>query len=960
MKNLLGIIICVCPFCLYSQVHLEEILDSSVILKNNIISEEVLNDANNEKKLDWFDILKINFSQTEKSGMDTVLLDSVYTYKFDSPYDSVLIIKQYINYKFTENKINVSKFISDSVSGEWIHFNENTYYYDEHGNDSLLISNVKDTTNNSWIHDKKTEYDFDSNGNEIYYAFYRWNDALNQWIGSSKTIRNYDKKDNLLLLEFFSWDNDSNKWDMTIKHEYAFDLRGNKILDVSYGRDWQTNLFTPKYKYEYEFDEFGNRIMDANYNWDKEKAQWRGTSKSEGVYDENGNRILSYYYTWDYENDKWKYQQKSKITFYEKRNSAEVYFWNDELSQWYGHWNEDREFNEYGQDSIRIEYNWSFEDTVWYKKSKTEYTYYKPELYPSKVIYKWNKGLNDWELDKKTDLGFDDNDQLILETNYLWDDSLKVWKGDYKTEIYYNDNGDRTETNHYNFVQNSLIEHNIQIFNFDDDSLINKISNETCSGQTIAKQDTDYVQGTGSILWEYQIGELVKWEDGCKIGIKNPKDLSNQESFYFDFKIINPTNANLVVLFKETSGELWLFDDIDLLANTSQLWKRPGWPFDELELVANENEENGILDLHSIDSVQFLIYDLQEQNISGSLLLDNLGTYGYRDTSYWNITDRFQKVYDDHDNLIAERYYNSYNDTLKIYSQNRYDITYDANGNKTSNSEYSWNPNSEEWDSFYKSEWSYDDSNRIISDARYSWDYQKESWSGNSKTEKVFDDSSRVICDTRYFWDYENENWYGNRKTETTYDTNGNKTSQALIYWNVDANKWIPDYKDEYYFNNVNERTKHIYYKWNQLSELWDVEFVIYDTKYNYLLDDSNNLILYESIQWDENLLIWRAIEKNYFYYSTHQMNPTAIRAITSEMECVSVYPNPFRDILVIETNVKELELFITDISGGKIINRQLHNLRNEINLSDLNSGLYVISLNDGKKMVYNQKLIKQ
>ncbi len=931
MKNLFSLSILLISISAYSQVLTGETLVTSSTLNNSIDSIETSNALTQEKHPDWFDILKTNFGKREKSVADTVLLDSAYTYHFYSPDDSVLVLKHYANYNFDENKTMLSRFILDSLSGEWIHINEEAYYYDDWGNDSLLISDVKDTTNNTWVHDTKTEYDFDYNGNETYYAFYRWNNSLNLWIGSSKTVRNYDEKNRLLLLEAFSWDNDSNKWDIIIKHEYAFDSRGNKILDVSYGRDWQTNKLMPSYKYKYEFDENGNEILHASYSWDKEKGQWRGTSKSEGIFDENGNRILSWHYTWDYENDEWKYEQKSVRVFSETESSSETYFWNDELSQWYGFRKEEREFNSHGQDSITIDYEWSFLDTVWYKKSKTEYIYYKPDLFPSKIIYGWNTEINDWELDKKTELGFDDNDQLILEANYIWNHSLKAWKGDSKTEIYYNSNGDQTETIYYDFEEKHLQAVNTMIFSFDSDSLISLIPTGTNSEQNIVLQNSDYVEGTGSILWEYHIGVLLKWEEGCKIGIKNEANLTNDEGFYFDFKIINPTNANLDVLFKETSGEIWLLDDIHLLTNTSQLWKRYSLPFYELELAANEDSVNGILDLNSIDSVQFLIYDLLEENISGALLLDNLGTYQVKDTAFWKITARTENIYDDHGSRVFTNVYAlDFNaDTLKVTSKTKYDISYDANGNQTSYAEFQWNFYLNTWQGLY------------------------------SKTERTYDDSSRIISDVRYFWDNEKEDWVGDRKRETSYDENGNKTSDALIYWNEAANKWIPDYKDEYYYDNENERTKRVYYDWNNSSEQWDVEYIMFYTKYNYLLDDNNNLILYEYVQWDENLLKWRAVEKYYFYYSTHQLNPTGILTETNEKTDVRVYPNPFNEKLVVETYSNEMELVIFDISGKKIMTCRLDKVRNEINLAELNRGLYIIQVFDEKNVVYNQKIIK-
>ncbi len=56
----------------------------------------------------------------------------------------------------------------------------------------------------------------------------------------------------------------------------------------------------------------------------------------------------------------------------------------------------------------------------------------------------------------------------------------------------------------------------------------------------------------------------------------------------------------------------------------------------------------------------------------------------------------------------------------------------------------------------------------------------------------------------------------------------------------------------------------------------------------------------------------------------------------------ISVYPNPFKDILKISDTKGVKSIVISDVSG-----RQLKTLKasNELNLSDLNSGLYLISL---------------
>lgn len=71
----------------------------------------------------------------------------------------------------------------------------------------------------------------------------------------------------------------------------------------------------------------------------------------------------------------------------------------------------------------------------------------------------------------------------------------------------------------------------------------------------------------------------------------------------------------------------------------------------------------------------------------------------------------------------------------------------------------------------------------------------------------------------------------------------------------------------------------------------------------------------------------------------------------------ISVYPNPFKDILKI-SDIKDVKsIIVTDVSG-----RQLKTLKasTEINLSDLNAGLYLISLHMEDGSIKTVKAIKK
>ncbi|MGH1519016.1 GEVED domain-containing protein [Chryseobacterium sp. JK1] len=71
----------------------------------------------------------------------------------------------------------------------------------------------------------------------------------------------------------------------------------------------------------------------------------------------------------------------------------------------------------------------------------------------------------------------------------------------------------------------------------------------------------------------------------------------------------------------------------------------------------------------------------------------------------------------------------------------------------------------------------------------------------------------------------------------------------------------------------------------------------------------------------------------------------------------ISIYPNPFKDILTISDIKGVKSIIVSDVSG-----RQLKTLKasNELNLSDLNSGLYLINLHMEDGSVKSLKAVKK
>ena len=93
---------------------------------------------------------------------------------------------------------------------------------------------------------------------------------------------------------------------------------------------------------------------------------------------------------------------------------------------------------------------------------------------------------------------------------------------------------------------------------------------------------------------------------------------------------------------------------------------------------------------------------------------------------------------------------------------------------------------------------------------------------------------------------------------------------------------------------------------------------------------------------------------------------PQVINSVLSEKSNdIAVYPNPLEDILSIDLPVatsEELKIVITDYLGREVYSRNTYatSSKIELNLSTLLSGVYNISVIEGKNNIYTSKVVKR
>lgn len=120
-----------------------------------------------------------------------------------------------------------------------------------------------------------------------------------------------------------------------------------------------------------------------------------------------------------------------------------------------------------------------------------------------------------------------------------------------------------------------------------------------------------------------------------------------------------------------------------------------------------------------------------------------------------------------------------------------------------------------------------------------------------------------------------------------------------------------------------------------------------------------NNLIL----EWTLGELATESFEGNLFLsQGFHQPgeNITSIDNPLSSLGLIKVYPNPSRDRIFIEREKGgEIEVALRDIRGRILIEHTVSNSIDQLNLSQLPSGIYILHMRDENQAAVNIRIQK-
>jgi hypothetical protein len=400
---------------------------------------------------------------------------------------------------------------------------------------------------------------------------------------------------------------------------------------------------------------------------------------------------------------------------------------------------------------------------------------------------------------------------------------------------------------------------------------------------------------------------------------------------------------------------------------------------------ATHVQNDPVVSSHNNNSLpQHLAY-YEHRGIDWELVYNNTLTYTatgqvkseiFRDSTGEN-TKRHSHNYDSQGNItefLIDEWLN--NEWVLDYGR-RNQFTYNTAGFITELFSQSFGEGA--WKNSYKLIYTYDDANRVTEAVYYDWN--SSDWQTDYRLIYAYA-STNALPDTVVIQEWENnayvnndrfidivwnnaeelesfisQEWINNAwenvlKSNSTYDALGGRVTILQEWVN---NTWLNEFRDsitnDEHGNEVAKKTEH----WTNNAWVFSSE-----SQYNLTYSETGDLTERIRRYWRDDEEGWvnsyREVYSNFLRVTTSL--PVAIAKMT-----VHVYPNPVTDVLHLNTDVTESTLLqLTDITGKVVYTKTLlarSAAVQEINLSALPAGMYVLSLRNNKTS-HTSKILKQ
>lgn len=425
--------------------------------------------------------------------------------------------------------------------------------------------------------------------------------------------------------------------------------------------------------------------------------------------------------------------------------------------------------------------------------------------------------------------------------------------------------------------------------------------------------------------------------------------------------------------------------------------------FSKLKSVSTELQLDSIVVSEWSDELQrtekSLMYTCQFENDGQSVLVS---IYKWETTdSEWVIHDENYYEFDEEYRIVQIEFQEHINAEYRLYMRIDYEYVNDL---LKFESRYDRIDEMEGWDELEQFEYHYNDNNSLKTVDKNEWDTYFDEWATFAYRTFAYDSIGNLTTEVGFDYDYYDNISKKKFELKYAYDTSSNLTEIVEYVPGWEAGVFAPERKQENFYTTSSELLSEIFYSYSYDADDWvgQVKRIYADEK------DGDKIYDVSSYLWDDEMHEWVGSQRMEFlsennYYNSDIQNWEFLEVYMSafsfdEVVCdriessswvenewiysgntnyyfsdgilvgiddlaetkFKIYPNPVVDKLTIESdNFEETICILRDLNGRVILQTTFHNSE-QLNLSYLKSGIYIVEVSTKEGGAFVHKMIKR
>ena len=372
---------------------------------------------------------------------------------------------------------------------------------------------------------------------------------------------------------------------------------------------------------------------------------------------------------------------------------------------------------------------------------------------------------------------------------------------------------------------------------------------------------------------------------------------------------------------------------------------------------ATESILGGTTDWHKYKS-DYYTYDIK-RNVSEHQHVD---WYWESDTNEYERYYRIVFSYDSNGNITEAIHY-MWDGYANWVEQSRDEYMYNAKGylieKKTG---LEWNSDINEFECRESRDvYAYDADENLTLEIQYKLDYEYDELLEDQLIDYEYDTNNFVVEELLFRWDKESHVWENWSRESFVNDINGQLSEVFHYEWIYNFNEMVMRYRDVYTYDTEGQLTVRTTYSPNKETNTWEYYYSHWPMagrsggRFEYHYDVYGNIAEGTFSFWDSKTADWKGIYQHKYFWSEFA---TKIRASSADHTC-TIYPNPAKDMITIETdNPEQQSIEIASLNGQLIHSTELDGHTHQIDLSSFQKGVYFITIRS-EDFVTTRKIIK-